>query len=94
MNDMRKILDEFLDNSSPEQLSAELTKGNRPFFQTLEDPVLICDDEQSLPTHIPAHVSFFRGMFCEETVAVSVPDDFLRTSLASVSVNGDLALAA
>ncbi len=38
---MRKMLKDFLDNSSPEQLREELKKGNRPFFQTLKDPTII-----------------------------------------------------
>ena len=36
-NCMKKILQDFLDNSSAEQLREELKKGSRPFFQMVED---------------------------------------------------------
>jgi hypothetical protein len=62
MNTMRQQLEEFLRNATPDQLRDELNRGNRPFFQTLEDPALICD-EQMLPRFVPAYVSFFEGAF-------------------------------
>ncbi len=60
MNAMRKALEEFLSNSTPEQLQAELNKGNRPFFQTLDDPVLLVAEPRF---SLPATVSFFQGEF-------------------------------
>lgn len=57
MKAMREILEEFLQNSSPEQLREELAKGNRPFFQTIQDPILICENQLSIPLSIPAGVT-------------------------------------
>ena len=47
VNNMKKILQDFLDNSSPEQLREELKKGNRPFLQTLKDPIIEGIDTQN-----------------------------------------------
>ena len=33
---MKETLEHFIESSSPEQLRAELEKGNRPFLQTLD----------------------------------------------------------
>jgi hypothetical protein len=37
MNDLKIKLQKFINDSSPEELRAELLKGNRPFFQTIGD---------------------------------------------------------
>jgi hypothetical protein len=90
MKAMRTILEEFLANSTPEQLRAELTKGNRPFFQTLTDSVLVCFNQASaLPESIPATVSFFRGSFVEDESADEAWDTNVRNA-----ANQELALAA
>jgi hypothetical protein len=36
---MKRVLEDFLESSSPEQLREELEKGNRPLFQTMKDDV-------------------------------------------------------
>lgn len=88
MNEIRKALEDLLNNSTPDELRAELRKGNRPFFQTLEDPVLISEPQFS----VPAFVSFFQGTFAQESPSseqtTSVPT---QTCLAA---NQELALAA
>ena len=93
MNAMRKILEEFLENSSPEQLRAELSKGNRPFFQTLEDSVLGCENQSALPTSIPASVSFFNGTFAQEELC-NKEWASVRAATMEVAANQELALAA
>src|ERR1035441_9427832 len=97
MNDMRKLLSEFLENSTPEQLGAELEKGYRPFFQTLEDPVLSVEAGFS----IPASVSFFQGEFTELVSTATTIVTITPTSSCSVdslnsgeAANQTLALAA
>jgi hypothetical protein len=79
MNAMHTILEEFLQKSSPEQLRAELAKGNRPFFQTLTDSELVCfAPEAALPKSIPATVSFFRGDFAEDASAEEDWDAYVK----------------
>ncbi len=65
---MRDILEQFLADSTPDQLRAELAKGNRPFLQTLDEPEWVCPIPEGLPPTLPATVSFFRGHFAEEQV--------------------------
>ena len=89
MKAMRSILEDYLANSTPEQLRAELTKGNRPYFQTLEDPEWICANEPALPAAIPATVSFFEGMFATEASAYLT---WARSEPACIK--GEVALAA
>lgn len=90
MNAMRTILEEFLENSTPEQLRAELIKGNRPFFQTLTDSVLVCFNQApALPESIPATVSFFRGSFVKDESADEAWDANVKNA-----ANQELALAA
>ena len=80
---MRQALEEFLVNSTPEQLRAELEKGNRPFFQTLDDPVLLVAEPKF---SLPATVSFFQGEFAlpgpdtGEKVMISAPFSFLQSA--------------
>jgi hypothetical protein len=90
MNAMQNILEEFLENSTPEQLRAELTKGNRPFFQTLTDSDLVCfSPVASLPDSIPATVSFFRGNFVADDSAEQAWESFVKHTASE-----ELALAA
>jgi hypothetical protein len=96
MNEMRHILENFLEKSSPEQLHEELKKGNRPFLQTLEDATLICKDdataiENALPVSIQAGVSFFQGFFT--TMEVS-HKEWHGARPDEVAANQELALAA
>ena len=89
MNDMRKALERFLETSTPEQLRAELTKGNRPFFQTLEDSVLDLDAEFSLP----ASVSFFQGIFADDGLVSGELNTYTPTQSENAA-NEEFALAA
>jgi len=89
MNAMRAILDEFLQNSTPEQLRAELAKGNRPFFQTLKDCEFVCEYETVFPTTMPASVSFFSGKFAPEDHA-----DLVWRGTMAAAANEECALAA
>lgn len=89
MNAIQTALDEFLQNSTPDQLRAELKKGNRPFFQTLDDPILLVAEPKF---SFPATVSFFQGefalgQFCEELDTPVFPS-------ATRAVDEDLQLAA
>jgi hypothetical protein len=93
MNDMRQILEDFLNNSSPEQLREELTKGNRPFFQTIEDAMLVCECESSFPVSIQAGVSFFKGIFSQAS-APSKEWHGLSDAKRDLAANQELALAA
>jgi hypothetical protein len=89
MNAMQNILGEFLANSTPEQLRAELNKGNRPFFQTLTDSDFVCfSSAPALPDSIPATVSFFRGNFVEDETEET------WNSSAEHTANEELSLAA
>lgn len=89
MKAMRNILEEFLQNSTPEQLRAELAKGNRPFFQTLEDSVMVCANQSAMPVSVQANVSFFEGIFAE----VETNDEPWNRAQAVCGSN-ELALAA
>jgi hypothetical protein len=89
MNAIRQALEDFLNRSTPEQLQAELRKGNRPLLQKLEDPILVAEEPKF---SLPATVSFFKGEFGitgfpEHLDAAAEPS---QTCLA----NQDLALAA
>jgi hypothetical protein len=89
MSAMQKILEDFLNNSTPEQLQAELLKGNRPFYQTLEDPLLGVNE---VSFSVPANVSFFTGEFSsEEDVSTSFNTDF--PYFACSAENEEFALA-
>lgn len=92
MKDMRAILEEFLKNSTPEQLRAELTKGNRPFFQTLEDPEFLCANHAALPVSIAASVSFFSGNFAQVESGSQAWEADCATK--ATAANEELALAA
>lgn len=90
MNAMQNILAEFLANSTPEQLRAELTKGNRPFFQTIKDSVLVCfNPVPALPESVPATVSFFLGDFVEQNATAESWEEIVENS-----ANEEMALAA
>jgi len=104
MNDMRRLLSEFLESSTPEQLRAELDKGHRPFFQTIADPVLSFGD-QFLPVQagfsLPASVSFFQGEFMDLVSTTSAITafghptfSFMDTMNIPEAANQELALAA
>ena len=89
MTAIRSILEDYLAKATPEQLRAELNKGNRPYFQTLEDPEWICANEPALPAAVPAKVSFFKGMFAVD----SQQETWKRSEFVFVA-NNELALAA
>ncbi len=84
---MREVLQGFLENSTPEQLRAELEKGNRPFYQTIDDAVLIPESELCLP----ASVSFFQGEFAEQE---SLTTELSTKFSPHTPANEELALAA
>jgi len=96
MNDMRQILEDFLNNSSPEQLREELKKGNRPFFQTITDAVLVCEGESPFPVSVQAGVSFFKGIFSQEEAELKEWNGLSATRrvLTENAANQELALAA
>jgi len=89
MNDMRKVLENFLNTSTPEMLRAELEKGIRPYLQTLKDPVLVSEGEFLLP----ASVSFFQGVFAQEqcSMELTTTAGSLQTCLAG---SDEMAMAA
>ena len=104
MNDMRRLLSDFLESSTPEQLRAELEKGHRPVFQTIADPVLAFVDEV-LPVQagfsLPASVSFFQGEFMDLVSTTSAITafghptfSFMDTMQSPEAANQELALAA
>ena len=62
MNAIKQALEDFLNSSTPEQLQAELKKGNRPYLQTLADPVLMVAEHKF---SFPAKVSFCNGQFAQ-----------------------------
>ena len=88
MNDIRKALEEFLDNSTPEALRAELQKGYRPFLQTVEGPLLLASEAKF---SFPATVSFFQGVFA---VAGCSQEFDPRPRMIKAAANQELALAA
>jgi hypothetical protein len=57
--EMKRVLEAFIESSTPEQLREELQRGDRPFLQTLEEPVFLVDPEFT----VPAYVSFYEGEF-------------------------------
>jgi hypothetical protein len=85
-----------LNNSSPEQLRAELKKGNRPFFQTIKDAVLVCESGSLFPVSIQAGVSFFKGIFSQEGAELKEWSGLsaAKRALAENAANQELALAA
>jgi hypothetical protein len=91
MKNMRKTLEDFLEKTTPEQLRMELTKGNRPFFQTLEDASHV--KEQPIPSSVPAHVSFFKGIFVKKE-AFNLAFSVHLPVRECVAANEPLALAA
>jgi hypothetical protein len=70
MNTIREALEELLNNSTPEELQAELCKGNRPYLQTLDDPVFLVAEPKFT---FPAKVSFYQGEF-ERDQGAAEPD--------------------
>jgi len=89
MNAMQKILENFLNNSTPEQLQAELKKGNRPFFQTLDDPILLVPEPKF---SLAATVSFFKGEFAPDQSSEEL--DTTAAPRATCEAKNELALAA
>jgi hypothetical protein len=88
MNDIRKVLEQFLDNSTPEALRADLQKGYRPFLQTVEGPFLLASE---VKFSFPATVSFFQGVFAVEGCSEEFDP---RPPNIKVAANQELALAA
>jgi NADPH-dependent 7-cyano-7-deazaguanine reductase QueF len=92
MNAIRNILEKFLEGSSPEQLRSELTKGNRPYFQTLKDSNLVCLCQSAdLPDFVQATVSFFKGNYVERECVKNVENAW---AIPKNPANEELALAA
>jgi hypothetical protein len=89
MNAIQKTLENFLASSTPEQLQAELKKGNRPYFQTLDDPILLVPEPKFC---FPAKVSFFQGEFAQGQGPEELTAE--ATSYAARAANQELALAA
>jgi hypothetical protein len=88
MNDIREVLEQFLDNSTPEALRAELEKGYRPFLQTVEGPLLLASEAKF---SFPATVSFFQGVFAVEGCSEEFDP---RPRNIKAAANQELALAA
>jgi len=84
---MRQILERFLYSSTPDQLRAELTKGNRPLFQTIEDGVFIPTSELSFP----GSVTFVQGEFADQEMRCG---DLDPKEPSELEANQELALAA
>jgi hypothetical protein len=89
MNAMRKALEDFLANSTPEQLEAELSQGYRPRLQEIDDPALLVEEPKF---NFPATVSFFRGQFAQEDSLEIL--DTGAPPYAACTAAGGLALAA
>jgi hypothetical protein len=93
MKAMQNILDEFIANSTPEQLRAELAKGNRPLLQTISDENLVCKPSVPvLPETVPATVSFYVGVFSVDEANREVWSN--AAALAAQATEEQLALAA
>jgi hypothetical protein len=88
MTDIKKMLEEFLDKASPEELAAELEKGFRPELQKLSDPVFLVSEPKF---SFPATVSFFQGVFGEQEASEEFQP---RADCVRAAANHELALAA
>jgi hypothetical protein len=91
-DDMRKMLSDFLESATPEQLRAELEKGHRPFLQTIADPVLAFP-APAVPAEssflFPASVCFFQGAFTESSSTTSTAlADFRLSPYSDASLQG------
>lgn len=63
-DELKETLQRFLDASTPEQLRAELVKGDRPAMQKLGyKPYL-----PSLDFSVPANVCIYQGEFVEPSI--------------------------
>ena len=88
MNAIRQALEDYLANSTPDQLRAELSKGNRPFLQKIDDPVFLVEEPFFT---FPATVSFFRGEFEPEQSPERIDPE---TPVCAASATSAIALAA
>ena len=88
LNDMRKVLEQYIEGSSVEKLISDLNKPGREALMAVSDQDFDCSSEVLL--NAPASVSFYCGVFSK----VTKPFVEERFDTPALAANQELALAA
>lgn len=87
-SEMERVLMDFVETSTREQLLAELNREDRKVLLALEG----CDFLINAEFSVPAYVSFYKGEFCNEAEQQDLGQ--LSESGLHLAANEELALAA